>query len=92
MKVSIEVVISTGIDKYDVNDIKNAIEAALQMTRYEELVEISSGRVTDSDAPGYYLLVTAESRWLTDYGDDLERRLRAALQCHVEFRERAIYF
>jgi hypothetical protein len=48
-----------GLDKNDIAEIQNAIEAALQGTRYEELFSVTPTREIESDTNIYYLRVSA---------------------------------
>jgi hypothetical protein len=41
MKGAIDIIAGTGLDKNDIAEIQNAIEAALQGTRYEEVFSLS---------------------------------------------------
>ncbi len=85
MKGTIELVAGTGLDKNDIEEIRNAIEAALQGTRYEELFSVTITREIESDTTIYYLSVRAPGGGITDDYADMERRLQSSLLCHVEF-------
>ena len=85
MKGTIELVAGTGLDKNDIAEIQNAIEAALQGTRYEELFSVTTARETESDTSMYYLRVSVPFDGITNDYVYMERRLQSSLLCHVEF-------
>ena len=85
MKRTIELVAGTGLDKNDIAEIQNAIEAALQGTRYEELFSVTTTREIESDMSIYYLRVSAPFGGTTDNYADMQHRLQSSLLCHVEF-------
>ena len=87
MKGTIELVAGSGLDKNDIEEIQNAIEAAIQGTRYEDMFSVTTAREIDSDTSIYYLRVSAPSGWTTDNYAEMERRLRSSLLCYVEFAE-----
>ena len=87
MKGTIELVAGSSLDKNDIDEIQNAIEAAIQGTRYWDLFSVTTTCVMESDTGIYYLRVSAPSGWATDNYADMERRLRSSLLCHVEFAE-----
>ena len=87
MKGTIELVAGSGLDKTDIEEIQNAIEAAIQGTRYEDMFSVTTAREIDSDTSIYYLRVSAPSGWTTDNYAEMERRLRSSLLCYVEFAE-----
>ncbi|MFZ1896442.1 MAG: hypothetical protein WAU59_20580, partial [Rhodoplanes sp.] len=78
-------VAGTGLDNNDIEEIRNAIEAAVQGTRYEELFSITSTREIESDTSIYYLRVRAPCDGIMDDYADMERRLQSSLLCHLEF-------
>ena len=85
MKGTIELVAGTGLDKNDIAEIQNAIEAALQGTRYEDAFSLTTARELESDTSIYYLRVsTPVGAIMNDYAG-MERRLQSSLLCHVEF-------
>ncbi|MGZ9082798.1 MAG: hypothetical protein ACXW3U_11890 [Rhodoplanes sp.] len=85
MKGTIELVAGTGLDENDIEEIQNAIEAALQGTRYEELFSVTSTREIESDTSMYYLRVSVPFGGITDDYADMQHRLQSSLLCHVEF-------
>jgi hypothetical protein len=85
MKGTIELVAGTGLDENDIEEIQNAIEAALQGTRYEELFSVTSIREIESDTSMYYLRVSVPFGGITDDYADMQHRLQSSLLCHVEF-------
>ena len=87
MKGTIELVAGTGLDKNDIAEIQNAIEAALQVTRYEEVFSVTTTREIESDTSIYYLRITAPSGGITDDYADMKHRLQSSLLCHVEFAQ-----
>ena len=88
MKGTIEIVAGTCLDNNDVAEIHNAIEAALQGTRHEDLFSVAATREIDSDTSMYYLRVSVPSGGTTDDYADMGRRLQSSLLCHVEFAPR----
>jgi hypothetical protein len=87
MKGTIELVAGTGLDKNDIAEIRNAIEAALQGTRYEEVFSVTTTREIESDTSIYYLRVSAPFGGTTDNYAGMEHRLQSSLLCHVEFAQ-----
>ena len=85
MKGTIELVAGTGLDENDIEEIQNAIEAALEGTRYEELFSVTSIREIESDTSMYYLRVSVPFGGITDDYADMQHRLQSSLLCHVEF-------
>ena len=85
MKGTIEILAGTGLDKNEVAEIQNAIEAALQGTRYEEVFSFTTTREIESDTNIYYLRVSAPSGETTDNYVDMQHRLQWSLLCHEEF-------
>ena len=85
MKRTIELVAGIGVDENDIEEIQNAIEAALQGTRYEDVFFLTTTREIDSDTSMYYLRVSVPFGGTTDGYADMERRLQSSLLCHVEF-------
>ena len=70
MTGTIELVAGTGLDENDIAEIQNAIEAALQGTRHEELFFVTTTREIDSDTSIYYLRVRVPFDGITDdYAD-----------------------
>ena len=85
MKGTIELVAGSGLDENDIEEIQNAIEAALQGTPYEDVFCLTSTREIESDTSMYYLRVSAPSGGtMNDYAY-MEHRLQSSLLCHVEF-------
>jgi len=87
MKGTIEIVAGTGLDKNDIAEIQNAIEAALQGTCYEDVFSITGTREIDSDTSIYYLRVSTPSGETADKYAGMQHRLQSSLLCHVEFAE-----
>ena len=85
MKGTIELVAGIGLDENDIAEIQNAIEAAIQGTRYEDVFSVTTTRETDSDTSMYYLRVSSPSGGITDDYADMQHRLQSSLLCHVEF-------
>ena len=86
MKGNIELIAGSALDKNDIEEIQNAIEAAMQGTGYgDDLFSVTTTRVMDTDTGVYYFKVSAPSGWTTDNYAGMERRLRSSLLCHVEF-------
>ena len=85
MKGTVEIVAGTGLDKNDIAEIQNAIEAALQGTRYEDLFSVAATREIESDTSIYYLRVSLPVSGATDNYVDMQHRLQSSLLCHVEF-------
>ena len=85
MKGTIELVVGSGLDGNDIEEIQNAIEAALQGTRYEEVFSVTTTRETESDTSIYYLRISAPFGGITDDYADMKHRLQSSLLCHVEF-------
>ena len=85
MKGTIELVAGSGLDGNDIEEIQNAIEAALQGTRYEEVFSVTTTRETESDTSIYYLKISAPLGGITDDYADMKHRLQSSLLCHVEF-------
>lgn len=85
MKGTIEIVAGTGLDKNDIAEIQNAIEAALQGTRFDDMFSFTTTREIDSDTDIYYLRVSTPSGGTTDNWADVEHQLQSSLLCHVEF-------
>jgi len=85
MKRTIELVAGIGLDENDIEEIQNAIEAALQGTRYEDVFFLTTTREIDSDTSMYYLRVSVPFGGATDDYADMGRRLQSSLLCHVEF-------
>ena len=87
MKGTIEIVAGTRLDKNDIAEIQNAIEAALQGTRYEEVFSFTTTRETESDTSIYYLRVSLPVGGTTNNYAVMQHRLQSSLLCHVEFAE-----
>jgi hypothetical protein len=85
MKGTIELVAGTGLDEHDIDEIQNAVEAALQGTRYEDVFSLTTTRETESDTSMYYLRISVPVGGTTDNYADVEHRLQSSLLCHVEF-------
>jgi hypothetical protein len=85
MKGTIELVAGTGLDEHDIDEIQNAVEAALQGTRYEDVFSLTTTRETESDTSMYYLIISVPVGGTTDNYADVEHRLQSSLLCHVEF-------
>ena len=84
MKGTIELVACIVLDGNDIVEIQNAIEAALQGTRYEDAFRVTATREIDSDTSMYYLRVSVPFGGTTDDYAYMERRLQSSLLCHVE--------
>ena len=87
IKGTIEIVAGTGLDKNDIAEIQNAIDATLQGTRYEDAFSFTTTREIESDTSIYYLRVSAplSLSGTTDNYADMQHRLQSSLLCHVEF-------
>ena len=90
MKGTIELVAGSGLDGNDIEEIQNAIEAALQGTRYEEVFSVTTTRETESDTSIYYLRISAPFGGITDDYADMKHRLQSSLLCHAEFASPAL--
>jgi hypothetical protein len=87
MKGTIEIVAGTGLDKNDIAEIQNAIEAALQGKRYEDVFSFTTTREIESDTSIYYLRISTPSGETADKYAGVQRRLQSSLLCHVEFAQ-----
>lgn len=81
MKGTIEIVAGAGLDKNDIAEIQNAIEATLQGTRFDDMFSFTTVREIDSDTDIYYLRVGTPS---ADNYREMQCRLQSSLLCHVE--------
>ena len=85
MKGTIELVAGAGLDKNDIEEIQNAIEAVIQGTSYEELFSITTACEIESDTSIYYLRIIPPFGATTVNYAGMEDRLQSSLLCHVEF-------
>jgi hypothetical protein len=88
MKGIIELVAGAGLDKNDIEEIQNAIEAVIQGTSYEELFSITTAHEIESDTSIYYVRIIPPFGATTDNYSGMEDRLQSSLRCHVEFASR----
>src|SRR5271157_3729682 len=73
----------TGLDKNDIAEIQNAIDATLQGTRYEDAFSFTTTREIESDTSIYHLRVSVPFGGTRHDYADMEHRLQSSLLCHV---------